>query len=81
MKDITSASGFISSPNYPTYTRQFDECTVRLVAPANKVIQMWILSDMKVSLKKCVFFFFILVIYFLLNFIIRVVVQILSKYI
>ena len=49
LTDITSYNGFISSPNYPTYTQVFNECTKKIVAPFNKVIRIWISSDMTSS--------------------------------
>ena len=45
--DITTETGFISSPNYPTYTIVTNECTRRIVVPNNKVINVWAINDMK----------------------------------
>jgi hypothetical protein len=49
LTSITEASGFISSPNYPTYIQVPDDCTQKIVAPKDKVIRMWVAADMKYS--------------------------------
>ena len=46
---ITDNRAFISSPNYPIYTIVLNECTQTISAPRDKVIKLWVASDMQYS--------------------------------
>jgi hypothetical protein len=45
--DITDLNGFISSPNFPTYTMQPTECLRKIQVPNNMIINMYIFNDFK----------------------------------
>ena len=47
--DITDLNGFISSPNFPTYTIQPTECLRKIQVPSNMIINMYIFNDFKFS--------------------------------
>ena len=46
---LTDSAGFLQSPFYPTYTMVPNECTIKIQAPSNKIIKLWIALDMKFS--------------------------------
>jgi hypothetical protein len=47
--DITDLKGFISSPNYPIYTTQTTECLRKIQVPNDKVINIWLINDIKAA--------------------------------
>ena len=47
---LTNFNGFIQSPNYPSYQSISDECIVKIVAPADKIVKIWIIEiDIKTA--------------------------------
>ena len=42
--DITNYNGFITSPNYPTYQSIANECMVKIAAPSNKIVKIWVIE-------------------------------------
>ena len=50
LRDLTTVSGFITSPGYPNYQSVPNECMVKIVAATNKIIKIWVIeSDIKVA--------------------------------
>ena len=47
LTDITDSNGFISSANFPNYNTVSTECQQRIVAPANKIIKIWVFIDIQ----------------------------------
>ena len=45
LTDITDPTGYISSPGYPNYQSVTSECQVRIAAPTNKIIKIWLFID------------------------------------
>jgi hypothetical protein len=41
LSDITDSTGLISSPKYPSFQIVNDECTVTILAPRDKIINIW----------------------------------------
>ena len=39
--DIIEDRGLISSPNYPTFSIVNNSCTVKIKAPSNKIVNVW----------------------------------------
>ena len=46
--DIVDDRGLISSPNYPSYSVVNNSCTVKIKAPADKIVNVW-LSDVYIK--------------------------------
>lgn len=48
--DLTNFNGFIQSPNYPNYLSISNECVTKIVAPADKIVKIWVIQiDIKSS--------------------------------
>ena len=47
LTDLTDSNGFISSANFPNYNTVASECQQRILAPANKLIKIWIFIDIQ----------------------------------
>jgi hypothetical protein len=44
MGDLTRFNGFIQSPNYPNYLSISNECMVKIVAPVDKIVKVWVIE-------------------------------------
>ena len=42
--DLTSFSGFVTSPNYPLYESVVNECMVKIAAPSTKIVKIWLVE-------------------------------------
>lgn len=40
--DLTDSKGIIKSPGYPTFNSVDKECVVKIVAPIDRIISIWI---------------------------------------